>query len=297
MLSAGALLVENPLRAIDSGYTFMNGGAHTVNILHTNDLHNSIRPVQVHNTIVGGLSNLQSLAKQKPSAMLLDAGDFLDSSVTMDAHTAMIDAMNETGYHVATLGNHELMRGEAYLAQLVPRMKFKLVNCNYSFSAPTLQRAVLQSYILKQGKYKIGVTGVGINVQQPGITCHHPYEKANAVAAYLKQREHCDLVICLSHLGIAKEDAINNLAFGAASKNIDLIISGHSDLIERYPRTVRNKDKSEVIISHAGKQGLIAREVIYKFDSANSLCDVRFGNYVPGRHHHVFGDAYKDLVV
>lgn len=60
-----------------------------------------------------------------------------------------------------------------------------------------------------------------------GVVFENPIEAAQRVADILKNREKCDLVVCLSHLGwqgkpYSDETLILN------TRNIDIVLGGHS---------------------------------------------------------------------
>jgi 5'-nucleotidase len=158
---------------------------------------------------IGGLNNIYSAVRENSvSHLLLDGGDFLGKGDFED-HSLMITMMNKTGYHAATPGDKELANGQDYLATLLPLMNFKLVNCNYEFSNPVLKTNILKFYTMQHNGYKIGITGVGPRIpaaSSAGIECHHPYKIATGVATFLKKELNCDLVVCLSHLGLEQEN-------------------------------------------------------------------------------------------
>jgi 5'-nucleotidase len=164
-------------------------------------------------------------------------------------------------------------------------MKFSLVNCNYTFEHPVLAKNVQAYKIIKTGRFKIGITGVGTNElkNKDGITWHHPYKKANEIAAYLKNEKGCDLVICLSHLGyIQQRGTPHNAEFARASENIDLIIGGHSDLVMPEQIILKNKMKQEVIVSHGGPRGILVKQITFGFNAYQQKNSIVCKNIVPG---------------
>ena len=284
----GGFLIADPLKQLNRfsetslGFNFLQ----QVNIYHTNDLHNCIEPLQTgKKNGYGGLKNISAVLRQSSSChLLLDAGDFLDDAVSLQEKQRMVRSMNSLGFHASTIGNRELANGADELAQLVPMMKFSLVNCNYSFENSELRTKVQAYKIIKTGKYKIGITGVGTHQlkSMDGITWHHPYDKANAVAAQLKKEKGCDLVICLSHIGYTQMAGPHNAEFAKASENIDLIIGGHSELVMPGNMVLKNKMKEEVIVSHGGPRGILVKQISFGFDSTHHKNNVACRNYVPG---------------
>jgi len=289
-LAGGGLLLLQPMNQLNKFSANHFGISHfmnEVNIIHTNDLHNQIEPLQTGKRYgYGGLKNIESsLNRTSKAYLLLDAGDFLDDNAPIEHHKRMIRCMNQMKFHASTPGNRELSNGAEHLASLMPLMKFPLVNCNYVFDHPVLRNSVHPYKIVRSGKYKIGITGVGTDQlkQSDGITWYHPYDKANAVAAHLKSQKGCDLVICLSHLGYKQpHGGPQNEEFARASENIDLIIGGHSELVMPGEMILRNSLKHEVIVSHGGPGGILIRQITFGFNQNQQKNNIASRNIVPG---------------
>ncbi|HKP32315.1 MAG TPA: metallophosphoesterase [Chitinophagaceae bacterium] len=292
-LLSGGLLLLKPLESVADltlGNFSKGHSLSKVTILHTNDLHNTIEPIQLgRRRGYGGLKNISTYLKQAGSSVLLvDAGDFLDDKASEDEHRKMIAYMNRIGFSCATIGNRELANGQDYFAGLLPFIKFTLVNCNYSFENYELRSIVRSHRIIKTGKYKIGITGVGVKTDE--TAWHHPYEKANAVASFLKNDQNCDLVICLSHLGYDKQsNDPHNIEFAKASENIDLIIGGHTDIVMPQMLVMKNNKKNEVMISHGGPAGILAKQIGFGFDALGQKNMVTCRNVVPGLDSNLSG--------
>ena len=283
---AGGLLLTNPMEALASFSNSINGNdANKLSIVHTNDLHNQLHPLQTGaKSGLGGLNNIQrDLKKVISRSLLLDAGDFLNDAASHADHRQMIDAMNLMGYTAGTIGNRELANGETYLASLLPLMKFSLVNCNYRFSNTILKEQIKPYIISKSGKYRIGITGVGPKVHVGGVSWLHPYESANSLATWLKKEKGCDLVICLSHIGYTIQDSQpNNIDFAHNSSAIDMLISGHQQHLSSDLLVCKNRNKQEVIVSHGGEAGMVVKQVTITFDKWKNRRELAFKNYIPG---------------
>jgi len=106
--------------------------------------------------------------------------------------------------------------------------------------------------------------GVGIDLQNlldkrliNGIKYNNPIEEANKISTILKSEKKCDYVICLSHLGYKYADQkISDLTFASQTKNIDLIIGGHTHTFLEKPDSVKNADGEEVQITQVGWAGI-----------------------------------------
>ena len=70
-------------------------------------------------------------------------------------------------------------------------------------------------------------------------------------AAALLKEKGCDLVVCLSHLGIQMDRELV-----AKTRNIDVILGGHSHTFMKGPENYQNVDGKEVPVMHTGKSGV-----------------------------------------
>jgi 5'-nucleotidase len=291
MLATGYLLAK-PFKTIAGTQTnsFLNQRLklNTVEIIHTSDIQGRLYPFAVgdlHN--IGGLHNVHSVIKNiSAKPVLVDAGNFLGGNARFTHDVAIAGLMNKVKYTAVTIGEKELLHGEAYLASLAGYMNFALVNCNYAFSNPILKAKILPYHIVRYGQYKIGITGVG---PLPGgsyaenITCSHPYKKANEVAQYLKHQLNCNLVICLSQLGFEQAGSQpDNKGLATASENIDVIIGGNSTAIAHPQVILSNNAKQQVVVSTGGYGGSILGTLSFGFNQNMAMQAFNCKNHVPG---------------
>jgi 5'-nucleotidase len=221
------------------------------------------------------------LKNQDTDGLLFDAGDFLNGGHSPAQQKEVIYTMNNMGYIAATIGNHELSGGQDALAALIPSMQFSMVNCNYQFN-DALSRLIKPYTIINSGKFKIGVTGVGHELN--GIKYNDAIQCANHTASILKEKEKCDLVIVLSHLGYSQKGGLpDNLTLAQSSENIDLIISGHNQRLLAGPVIKLNRLKREVIISQAAWDGLMVGKVVFNFENGKQRNGVKAKNFITGQ--------------
>jgi 5'-nucleotidase len=301
-IAATALLFSKPLQniaGISYKNKYLNKEINTLRIFHTNNLRGQLG---CYNDGIGGLQNVINTLNQYDESIVLDAGDFLDAKLTLHQQKEIINIMNTACYKAATIGNHDIANGQQYLAEIIPAMKFPLVNCNYQFSNDDLRNLVKPYAISKYGRFKIGITGVGINLnnklkRKEKIVCSHPYS-ANTVATYLREVQNCDLVICLSHLEHEKKTSVlNNFDFAVNSKNIDVIIGGHGRTMNISPLITRNKVKEEVFVSQTGWKGTMLRKLEFSYNEYGKN-GFSVKNFIPGlaQNTDVF-NHFKEIII
>jgi 5'-nucleotidase len=133
---------------------------------------------------------------------------------------------------------------------------------------------IVQPYkIFKKGKLKIGVTGVGIELQGLvpenlfGNTVYlDPIANVNKIANYLKNDKNCDMVICISHLGDKYSDnKVSDEVLAKETSNIDLILGGHTHRFFDKPRVYTNKLGQQVLVNQVGWGGIQLGRLDYVF--------------------------------
>ena len=242
-------------------------------ILHTNDTHSCIMPLNPNlaDTAMadrGGylrrVAMIKEERKQDPDLLLFDSGDFSQGSpyYTLFKGDVEVGLMNEMKYDAATIGNHEFDFGLDNMVRLFKMAKFPIVCSNYDFTGTELAQIVKPYVILKRKGLKIGVFGVcpemaGL-VSEANYGCLKyldPIQKANEMAELLKKKEKCDVVICLSHLGW-DIDGIDDTELVPGTRNIDLVLGGHSHTYFRTLRYLKNLDGQDVPIDQNGKSAI-----------------------------------------
>jgi 5'-nucleotidase len=255
-------------------------------ILHTNDVHSRLDPFPMdgsRNQGLGGVaaraSLITSIRKEKEHLLLLDAGDIFQGTPYFNMYKGEpeIKAMSMMGYDAATMGNHDFDAGIENFANQLQHANFPIVICNYDFTGTALEQKTIPYQIFRKGKTKIGVLGIGIELQ--GLVPENLYEKtvyqdpiiaANRTAEILK-KEGCDMIICLSHLGDKYEDKkVSDEILSKESYDIDLIIGGHTHRFFETPRKYQNKRQNEVLVNQVGWAGIQLGQLDYNISSYNT---------------------------
>jgi 5'-nucleotidase len=102
---------------------------------------------------------------------------------------------------------------------------------------------------------------------------NNPVETAQDMVRILKQEQKCDLVICLSHLGYKYRDnpeKLSDLKLAELTKDIDLIIGGHTHTFLDKPTIVKNLDGKDVLVNQVGCYGINLGRIDFYFDNDKS---------------------------
>ena len=180
-------------------------------------------------------------------------------------------------YDAVTFGNHDFDLGCENIVKQMPHATFDFINCNYDLKNTDLNshKKISNYKIFKKGNLKIGVLGVGIDLdgliapkQRQGLIYNNPIDCANKSAHALRMQENCNFVICLSHLGYKYEsDKVSDISLAKNTENIDLIIGGHTHTFLDEPVKTLNRQGIETQITQMGWAGIwLGRIDIYFSD-------------------------------
>lgn len=247
-------------------------------ILHTNDTHSCVLPLNPNlaDTMLAGRGGflrraamIDQMRKEDKDLLLLDSGDFSQGSpyYTMFKGDVETELMNIMGYDAATIGNHEFDFGLENMARIFRKANFPIVCANYDFTGTVVEGLVKPYVIIKRKGVRIGIFGLSPKLDGlvmastcAGVRYSDPIKTANAVADKLKNEEKCDVVICLSHLGW-DEAGLNDMEMMAKTRNIDLVLGGHSHSYFKTLNHVRNLDGKDVPNDQNGKHGIFAGKI------------------------------------
>ncbi|MGL5787310.1 MAG: bifunctional metallophosphatase/5'-nucleotidase [Bacteroidales bacterium] len=252
-------------------------------ILHTNDSHSQIEafgPQAGNNKGKAGLAKRATVIKQirneYPNVLILDAGDFIQGTpyFNMFGGELEVKAMNQLGYNVVTLGNHEFDNGVEFLANMLKKADFDVVSSNYDVSNTPL-KDIVKPYVIKEvNGMRIGIIGLNIRPNGlisdknfEGIRFLNPIDEMNRYAKMLKEEEKVDMVIALSHLGYQGESQFNDKKVAAASRNVDVIVGGHSHTYLPKPAEIKNLDGKTVLVTQSGSKGMNVGKMVFQIPS------------------------------
>lgn len=252
-------------------------------ILHTNDVHSRIEPFPMDGSKHQGLGGtarrsalINAIRAKEENVLLFDAGDIFQGTPYFNKYGGELEIklMSEMKYDAATMGNHDFDNGlEGFYKQL-PHANFPILCSNYDFSNTLLNKSTQPYKIFKKQGIKIGVFGIGIKLK--GLVADRnyaetqfldPIETANKTASLLKNDLKCDLVICLSHLGYRYEsNRDSDQVLAKNTRNIDLIIGGHTHTFMDQPEDIQNLDGKITTINQVGFAGINLGRLDYYFE-------------------------------
>lgn len=241
-------------------------------ILHTNDTHSRIEALpssdkSYPNTagVVNRESVIEDLRKNNKNVLLFDVGDFVQGTPYFNLFKGRVEgqAMNLMKYDAGTLGNHEFDYGLDTLKRIIKELDYPILNCNYDFSNTVLKDVVKPYTIFKKDGLKIGVIGVGVDPEgliqkdkYEGMIFNPINESVNKYAEFLKKKEKCDVIICLSHIGYN-----DDVKLAQSTKYVDVILGGHSHTYMEEPEHIKNAQGNDVLMFQLGKNGSFVGKV------------------------------------
>ena len=250
--------------------------AQKLTIMHFNDTHSHLEPERAGKSAGrGGVIERAALVDSVRNAvgrrnfLLLHAGDFNQGTSYYTTLGGMLEVglVNALGYDVITLGNHEFDDGIEHLGRRLAGLKCPVVCSNYDFSQFELGKYVKPYVVLKRGGMRIGIFGMLTDITKvvertiaDRLPKFDDVETADRWASYLKNEKKCDIVIALTHLGLENEDFMDP-DLVRATRNIDLVVGGHSHTFIKNIVYENNIDGKPVPIVQNGCWGLDTAEL------------------------------------
>ncbi len=261
-----------------------------ITILHTNDMHSRIEPFSSGKFKgYGGMAQrssiIEEIRKKEKNVLLFDAGDIFQGTPYFNYYGGEIEfkLMSKMKYDAATLGNHDFDNGLDGLKKQLKHTSFPFLTSNYDFKKTILSNKFKSYTVFEKQGVKIGVFGLGIKLD--GLVPKELYKEtkyidpiqvANKVSNKLKNKLNCDLVVCLSHLGLEyQSNKVSDIIVAKKTKNIDLIIGGHTHTFLEKPIIVTNQENKKVIINQVGWGGINIGKIDFIFKQNKTDFDVK----------------------
>ena len=249
-------------------------------ILHTNDTHSTIFPIneQLPDTMKAGrggflrrLAMLKEERQKHPDLLYFDSGDFCQGSAyfTMFKGDVEVGLMNQMGIDASTIGNHEFDFGLENMARIFKMANFPILCTNYDFTGTVMEGICKPWIIIHRNGVKIGVfalcpklSGLVSNKNCEGVKYLDPAKVALETATMLKEKQKCDMVICISHLGWENYRAEDDLYMIKNSRNIDLVLGGHTHTFMPTLEYEKNMDGKPVPVDQNGKHAIFVGKLV-----------------------------------
>ena len=280
-----------------------------VAIIYTNDIHTYIKnrdqndEKKAKNLSYSAISALkEDIEAQGKEVILADAGDHIQGTAygDMDKGATIIQMMNETGYDIATIGNHEFDYGIARLLELINKAEFSYLSCN--FYETDDGQLVLPAYkIIEKGGVRIAFIGIStpesITKSTPtffmdknGNLLYNFYSGEDGSELYDSVQKtidevkpQADYVIALGHLGVE----ISSVPYTSReliqhTHGLDAFIDGHSHTLIEHEYVKDSKGK-DVLLTQTGayfkgvgvmtiaQDGTISTEVLHEYGRQNEF--------------------------
>ena len=261
-----------------------------ITILHTNDMHSRIEPFSsgIYKGF-GGMAQRSSIIKEirkkEKNVLLFDGGDIFQGTPYFNYFGGELEfkLMSEMKYDAAVLGNHDFDNGINGLKKQLQHANFPFLISNYDFKNTILKDQFNPYKIFIKDNIKVGVFGVGIELKglvpkklYKETVYLDPIENSRFYANKLKNELGCDLVICLSHLGLQyKNKKISDITLAKKSKFIDLIIGGHTHTFLKKPKIITNAINKKVIINQVGWGGINIGKIDFIFKQNKTIFNVK----------------------
>jgi len=255
----------------------------TLTILHTNDSHSCIYPLNPNlaDTALagrGGYLRRINMIKQErakaPKLLLIDSGDFSQGSPYYSLYKGDVEVklMNMMGYDVATIGNHEFDFGLENMARIFKMANFPIVCSNYDFTGTPLEGIVKPYTIIKRDGVRIGIfaicpkmEGLVATENYGAIKYLDPSVETNRMTDLLRNKKKCDLVICVSHMGWNNLGENDQLII-PKTHGIDLVLGGHSHTYFEEMKYVKDADGRDVPVDQNGKHAIWVGKIVLNMD-------------------------------
>ena len=288
---ASSILGFGGLGLVNAAIGDTTTNAKKITILHTNDVHSHIEAFEATHSKYpnrGGVARryayINMVKKENPNTLVLDAGDSFQGTPYFNFYGGELEfkLMSKMGYHASTIGNHEFDNGIENIAAQLEHAEFSMLNANYNFKNTILEDMIKPYQTYEMDGIKIGVFGLGIELD--GLVSkklyketeyNEPINVTKDIVNTLKKEEKCDLVICLSHLGYNYSGRkICDIKLAQQTRDIDLIIGGHTHTFLDKPTKVENLDFKTVLVNQVGWAGLNMGRIDFYMEKAKATSDV-----------------------
>lgn len=231
-------------------------------IFYENDVHCAVDGYAK----LAGLRNRQK--EMTPYVTTVSCGDFVQGDVVgaVSEGESIVDIMNEVGYDVVTLGNHEFDFGMSQMFKLMDMLDAPVVDANFR-NLRTEEFPFPAYRIIRYGEVDIAYLGLTTTTTPTSVSpmtfqdgagniiydfTHEAFYQHVQSCVDKARLEGADYVVALSHLGDVSVDGHpNSLRLIAQTNGIDVVLDGHDHHV--IPDTlVRNSEGGFVLLTSTG---------------------------------------------
>ncbi len=253
-------------------------------IIAVNDTHSQIDPASDGK---GGIARRRAiydkLRADNPNTVLIHAGDAVQGTLFFSLYRGEVEfaLMDSLGYDAIILGNHEFDNGMEELAAHYRNVDAVKMSANYDFSATPLDGLFHPYWIKAVGDKRVAFFGINVNPEGliADMNCENlrylnAPDVADATARYLKEVQHVDYAIMVSHIGFSSYEPTephDTLIIGQ-SHYIDMVISSHSHTTIKPGSewsSIRNADGRMIPIGQNGKSGKLVATYDLDLETGN----------------------------
>lgn len=233
---------------------------------------------------VGGMARIAHLIKaikqSHKNAIAIDAGDFFQGTTLFQKYGGEVEisALNQSGYDIVTLGNHEFDNGPDELAKSLKEAKFTTISCNIDFSkVPELEALVKPSVVREIGGEKIAFIGaVTPELEHVSLRTAPAHIKVEGekwmqpIKAEVERYKHegINKIILVTHCGVELDKEL-----AQSLSDVDAIVGGHSHTRLDQPVWVKHSDGSKTIIVQTGCYGRTLGDLDLAFNKKGELLE------------------------
>ncbi len=238
----------------------------TLTVLHINDTHSHLVPygpkdaqgIGMRGGIARAVTRIGQVMATEKNVLFLHAGDLFVDDLMFNKYFGVpeFQILTDLGCDAMAVGNHEFDLTPDVLKLALsqagfPIAGFDILSANLDMTQDPTLAALVKPYVIKEiGNLKVGIFGLtteetnAFSMPAP-VTVTSCIEGAAAAVDSLYSQ--CDMIIALTHLGIAVDSILAQNVPG-----IDLIVGGHSHTAIEQPIGVVNPLSDTTWIVQAG---------------------------------------------
>ena len=215
---------------------------------------------------------IRSIRARNPNVVTIDAGDIFQGTPYYKLYHGEVEVemLNDAGYDIYTIGNHEFDDGPENLAKQLKRAHFDIISCNLDATKlPELASLIKPSVVKTINGQKVAFIGAivptlaevslkteMVKVKATGDAWMDPIKEEIARV----KAQGIDRIVLVTHVGVELDKKLAELP------DVDVIIGGHSHTRLDKPIIVHHPDGSDCIVVQTGSYGRALGKLDLDFD-------------------------------